>query len=285
MTAQLLARTILILYAILLLSLSSSIAAALSLHEQQQRRQVKTQPFELKSETQPKTFTKRSYSRRSWIHQATTTVMPTVLLLPLNNAAQAASPPPNPLNLKGTFWETGEIYVKKESNLPSDPADIIPSIKELIASLDSLESLVLDGKFDDLSRQLRGKSISESQLRVLGYALLDLLPENDDETNYTYLAEQAFRVALNRFIRLDALVETTARQQKVDRGLVETLGRAAIAPLSVANEALLNGNTNNNRNDIGTDSRIQVLASLGETTKAFKAFVKAADDALSQISQ
>ena len=71
----------------------------------------------------------------------------------------------NPLNLKGTFWETGELYVKKESELPQDPGDLLPLLRDALRSLESLDSYVLDGKFDDLSRQLRGGSISESQLR------------------------------------------------------------------------------------------------------------------------
>ena len=181
----------------------------------------------------------------------------------------------NPLNLKGTFWETGELYVKKESELPQDPDDLLPLLRDALRSLESLDSYVLDGKFDDLSRQLRGGSISESQLRLRGYALLDQLPEDSKDT---YLAEQAFRVFLTRFTRLDATVEAAARQAKIDGGLVEALALTVVAPLGAANEVAKIAQ----EPSMAGDARITVLASLGSTTKAFKAFLKASDDALNK---
>lgn len=181
----------------------------------------------------------------------------------------------NPLNLKGTFWETGELYVKKESELPQDPDDLVPLLRDTLRSLEALESYVLDGKFDDLSRQLRGGSVSESQLRLRGYALLDQLP---DESKDTYIAEQTWRVFLNRFANLDATVEAAARQAKIDGGLVETLALTVVAPLGAANEVAKIAK----EPSMAGDARITVLASLGSTTKAFKAFLKAADDALNK---
>ena len=181
----------------------------------------------------------------------------------------------NPLNLKGTFWETGELYVKKESELPQDPDDLLPLLRDTLRSLEALDSYVLDGKFDDLSRQLRGGSISESQLRLRGYALLDQLP---DESKDAYVAEQSWRVFLNRFANLDATVEAAARQAKIDGGLVETLALTVVAPLGAANEVAKIAK----EPSMAGDARITVLASLGSTTKAFKAFLKAADDVLNK---
>eukprot|EP00562_Extubocellulus_spinifer_P006358 CAMPEP_0178526406 /NCGR_PEP_ID=MMETSP0696-20121128/30710_1 /TAXON_ID=265572 /ORGANISM="Extubocellulus spinifer, Strain CCMP396" /LENGTH=205 /DNA_ID=CAMNT_0020157907 /DNA_START=300 /DNA_END=917 /DNA_ORIENTATION=- len=192
--------------------------------------------------------------------------------------SQAANAVYNPLNLKGTFWETGELYVKKDTALPSDPDELLPGLNDTIKALESLNDLVLDGKFDELSRQLRGGSVSESQLRLRGYALLDQLPEGSKST---YLAEQAFRVFLNRFANLDAAVEAAARQSKLDGGLVETLGLAVVSPFGAANEAAKIAQ----EPSMGSDARISVLASLGDTVKVLKAFVKAANNALKAEEQ
>ena len=165
--------------------------------------------------------------------------------------------------------------MKKESELPQDPDDLLPLLRDTLRSLEALDSYVLDGKFDDLSRQLRGGSISESQLRLRGYALLDQLP---DESKNTYIAEQAWRVFLNRFANLDATVEAAARQAKMDGGLVETLALTVVAPLGAASEVAKIAQ----EPSMAGDARITVLASLGSTAKAFKAFLKAADDALNK---
>lgn len=285
---------------LLLLCVSAILLSSSALSLQQQQRQRKTTLLssgETTISTKSITTTTTNSSRREWLQQQQYSIAAGVyssffVFSPLQAAQATSTPPYNPLNLKGTFWETGELYVKKDNTngLPTDPAELLPAIEKLITALESLEPLVLDGKFDDLSRQLRsGSPLSESQLRLLGYALLDQLPEDGDNDNKTYLSERAFRLCLNQFIQLDTVVQTAARQQKLDGGLVETLGRAAIAPLSVANELSnnMNNNMKKNKNDVfggggssSGDSRIQVLASLGETTKAFKAFVKAANDAL-----
>ena len=179
----------------------------------------------------------------------------------------------NPLNLKGAFWETGMLYEKKDDKLPNDPDDILPSLIETVAAFESLNDLVEEGKFEDLSRQLRGGKISESQLRLRGYALLDFLP-NDGKASY--LAEQCFRIFLTQFANLDATAEGAARQAKIDGGLVETLGLAIVSPFSAANEVA----KISREPSLGNDARLSVLAALGGTTKALKAFNKAAEAAL-----
>ena len=204
--------------------------------------------------------------------------MPIATTISLSTTPRNARAVYNPLNLKGTFWETGQLYVKKDSGLPSDPDELLPELNETVIALESLNDLVLDGKFEDLSRQLRGGSVSESQLRLRGYALLDQLPE---DSRNAYLAEQAFRIFLNRFANLDATVEAAARQSKLDGGLVETLGLAVVSPFGAANEVAKITQEPN----MGGDARISVLASLGDTTKSLKAFVKAANDALKKDKQ
>ena len=216
-------------------------------------------------------------TRRDMLAKSANALLPAsaVAAMLSTSSPQKADAIYNPLNLKGTFWETGELYVKKESELPQDPDDLLPLLRDALRSLEALDSYVLDGKFDDLSRQLRGGSISESQLRLRGYALLDQLPEDSKDT---YLAEQAFRVFLTRFVNLDATVEAAARQAKIDGGLVEALALTVVAPLGAANEVAKIAQ----EPSMAGDARITVLASLGSTTKAFKAFLKASDDALNK---
>jgi hypothetical protein len=229
-------------------------------------------PLSPASSLQPEKL-QRGLSRRDLFNGA---------LLPASVAVMLSTSSPheanaiyNPLNLKGTFWETGELYVKKVNELPADPDDLLPLLRDAFRTLEGLDSYVLDGKFDDLSRQLRGGSISESQLRLRGYALLDQLPE---ESKDTYLAEQAFRVFLTRFVNLDATVEAAARQAKIDGGLVEALALTVVAPLGAANEVAKIAQ----EPSMAGDARITVLASLGGTTKAFQAFLKASGDALTK---
>ena len=221
-----------------------------------------------------------SLTRRMFAKASANALLPAsaVAAMLSTSSPQNANAIYNPLNLKGTFWETGELYVKKESELPQDPDDLLPLLRDALRSLESLDSYVLDGKFDDLSRQLRGGSISESQLRLRGYALLDQLPEDSKDT---YLAEQAFRVFLTRFVNLDATVEAAARQAKIDGGLVEALALTVVAPLGAANEVAKIAQ----EPSMAGDARITVLASLGSTTKALKAFLKASDDALNKKDQ
>ena len=216
-------------------------------------------------------------TRRNFLSKPSSALLPAAAaaIVLSTSLPQQANAIYNPLNLKGTFWETGELYVKKESELPQDPDDLLPLLRDALRSLEALDSYVLDGKFDDLSRQLRGGSISESQLRLRGYALLDQLP---DESKNTYIAEQAWRVFLNRFANLDATVEAAARQAKIDGGLVETLALTVVAPLGAASEVAKIAQ----EPSMAGDARITVLASLGSTAKAFKAFLKAADDALNK---
>mmetsp|Transcript_22391 Transcript_22391/g.34507 ORF Transcript_22391/g.34507 Transcript_22391/m.34507 type:complete len:266 (+) Transcript_22391:80-877(+) len=178
----------------------------------------------------------------------------------------------NPLNLKGSYWETGELYQKKENEIPYEPAELITSLKKAETALDSLTSLVLEGKFDTLSKQLRGGAVSESQLRLRAYALIDSI-ENDEKM---YEASDLFRNFLRDFDRLDRTVEAAVRQSKIDGGVVETLGLAVVAPIGAANEMLKISSEQN----LGKDARINVLAVLGAATKSLHAFNKTAEDAI-----
>ena len=181
----------------------------------------------------------------------------------------------NPLNLKGSFWETGELYVKKGRDLPDDPDELLPSLVAVAAALESLNDLVLEGRWEDLSRKLRGGVISESQIRLRGYALLDILPDKED-SRLAYICGERFRIFLSKFAQLDAVVEAAARQSKIDGGLVETVGMAVILPFSAADRVA----KITNEPTLSSDPRLNVLNALGETTKAAKAFTRTAEEAL-----
>jgi len=178
----------------------------------------------------------------------------------------------NPLNLKGSYWETGELYQKKENEIPFERDELIASLKQSEVALDSLTNLVLEGKFDALSKQLRGGAVSESQLRLRAYALIDTI-ENDAQM---YVASDLFRKFLRDFDTLDRTAEAAVRQSKIDGGVVETLGLAVVAPIGAANEIIKITSEQN----LGKDPRINVLAVLGAATKSLHAFNKAAEDAI-----
>ena len=123
----------------------------------------------------------------------------------------------NPLNLKGTFWETGQLYEKKSSAeaLPqmddSITAEWLRLLETTLQSLrsPSLVNAVTEGRFGDASRMLRGGLVSESKIRIAAYALMDSIPEEEDDR--LYLANEAFRVFLRRLDVLDAIVEMASR--------------------------------------------------------------------------
>jgi len=229
----------------------------------------------------------------------------------------------NPLNLKGTYWETGELYVKKKRELPDDPDDLLPSLSAVASALESLQDLVVEGKWDELLRKLRGGVISESQIRLTGYALLDLLPtadddddndDDDDDVNnkenntnnesnedsknrrrrrqlqqLVYLCRERFQLFLIKLSQLDTIVESTGRQSKVDGGFIETIGLAIISPFRAANQVaqIINTNTNTNANepdDMSSDPRVNVLTALEDTIKAARSFTQTVEEALRKKS-
>lgn len=178
----------------------------------------------------------------------------------------------NPLNLKGTYWETGKLYKKSDTELPSDPDELLTSLIQAAAALGSLTDVAVDGKFEDLSRLLRGGAVSESRIRLRAYALIDMIENEDKE----YLASDLFRTFLRDFDALDGMVEAAVRQAKMDGGFTETLGLAVISPLSASNDL----RRLTSEPSLGKDPRINVLATLGEATKALQAFNKHTGDTI-----
>lgn len=116
----------------------------------------------------------------------------------------------NPLNLKGTFWETGEIYQKPKTPQPTDESDFLSILENTITALHSptLLNTITQGKYGQTSRLLRGNLISESKIRIAANALIDLLPEDDEAIYKSY---ESFRVFLRYLDVLDAEVEGASR--------------------------------------------------------------------------
>ena len=98
------------------------------------------------------------------------------------------------------------------------------------------------GNYSQTLRLLRGGLISESKIRLSAYALLDLLPEdNDDEI--VYKCNESFRIFLRYFDILDKEVELASRPS---------------FPLGGVGEG---------------DVRIELLTKVGEVEDALKIFV------------
>ncbi|CAK9105179.1 unnamed protein product [Durusdinium trenchii] len=85
----------------------------------------------------------------------------------------------NPLKLKGYFWETGKFYSTAESADSQDIRKILSELTETASILQTLESTVADGNFEELKTQLRGANFSESLLRIRGKAVLNILSQQE----------------------------------------------------------------------------------------------------------
>ena len=182
----------------------------------------------------------------------------------------------NPLNLKGFYWETGQLYQKSDNTLSSDSQELLEYLVKTAQALEKLSQsdVLLDGKFGELSRMLRGGVISENKIRLQSYALIDTIEDDRQE----YLARELFRVFLKDFDILDRTVEAASRQSKLDGGMIETLGLAVVSPFGAVNEvARITAEPN-----FGTDSRITVLAAMQETSKDLLAFIQVAKGAIAK---
>lgn len=128
------------------------------------------------------------------------------------SSAKKANAIDNPFNLKGTFWETGQLYEKSNTSLPDNETDFISILQNTIDAFHSSKLLdtISEGNYSQTLRLLRGGLISESKIRLSAYALIDLLPEdNDDEI--VYKCNESFRIFLRYFDTLDKEVELASR--------------------------------------------------------------------------
>ena len=181
----------------------------------------------------PKSATDSSVSprRRAAIRSASSVVLAS-LLLPTEGSTAIE----NPLNLKGTFWETGKLYEKSTDGptiLDADSDDLTSDLfRVLDESSDAIRSQELafaieSGQYGKASRLLRGGIISESRLRVSANALMDLIPEEREE--YVVSSSEAFRAFISRWDELDAEVEAASRQIRGEdprMRILTTLGEA-----------------------------------------------------------
>jgi hypothetical protein len=183
----------------------------------------------------------------------------------------------NPLNLKGSYWGTGELYQKSDQELSSDPEELLRYLKQQVTAFSKLSDVVVEGNWGEASRLLRGGDISESQIRLQAYALMDQLEDDDQE----FRARELFRTFLRSLNALDRTIEAAARQAKLDGGLTETLGLAVVSPFGAANEIARVSSVPK----LGNDPRLQVLAVLDETRQSLQAFNKVAADAIQSQKQ
>ena len=159
--------------------------------------------------------------------------------------------PWNPLNLKGTYWETGSMIYTKPNTSALEDGDFLSILEDTIINLSSDELLnsISEGNYSTTLRLIRGRLISESQIRLSANALLDLLPEDDPSI---YKSQESFRIFLRYLDLLDGEVEMASRM-----GIPQLGG-----------------------NNGGDDPRIEILARVGETEDALRVFVKNIKDGL-----
>jgi len=118
--------------------------------------------------------------------------------------------PWNPLNLKGTYWETGSMMYTKPNTSALEDGDFLSILEDTIIALSSDELLnsISEGNYSTTLRLIRGRLISESQIRLSANALLDLLPEDDPSV---YKSNESFRIFLRYLDLLDGEVEMASR--------------------------------------------------------------------------
>jgi len=148
----------------------------------------------------------------------------------------------NPLNLKGTFWETGQLYEKSKNPIIDEDGDFLSILENYIEAFHSpsLTNAIQEGKYGTASRLLRGGMISESKLRLVANALIETIPEEKDED--IYKCNESFRLFLRYLDVLDYEVR-------------------------VASQPSLGGGGED-------DPRMKILTRLGETEDALKIFLK-----------
>ena len=61
----------------------------------------------------------------------------------------------NPLGLRGSYWETGKLYKKDDVDMPTDPAELLKSIKEARAQLSTLQNPAELGRYSEIQAGLR----------------------------------------------------------------------------------------------------------------------------------
>jgi len=157
----------------------------------------------------------------------------------VSSHSKSATAIDNPLNLKGTFWETGKLYEKSNDPPPDDDGDFLAILENTLEALHSPELIdsIAEGKYGKTSRLLRGGLVSESKIRIAANALIDSLPEDDEAI---YESNESFRVFLRYLDVLDAEVEAASRP-------------------------LIGGEG---------DPRMRILTRLGEVEELLKAFLK-----------
>ena len=207
------------------------------------------------------------------------------------------------------------VYQKKDTaGLSSDPNELLASLKDTVTALKTLADAdaVTEGRFDAVSQLLRGRLVSESQLRLQGYALLDALPDSDNDNDdggsraddgnasnngktniekkkapaWSYVARERFRIFLIKFSVLDDTVEAAARRRQADGGLVQTVGMVLLTPFNGASRIAQMSQQNEllGAPNAGDDERFAVLAALADATRALQAFTAAAENALDDSS-
>jgi len=267
-----------------------------------------------KSKTEENHSCRHSNRRTVLSHLASSSLIATAAAFWTAAAPQVADAAVSPL-FQSSSYQNGfqqlpsYVYQKKDTaGLSSDPDELLASLKDTVTALKTLADAdaVAEGRFDAVSQLLRGRLVSESQLRLQGYALLDALPgsdnDNDDDGNasnngktniekkkapaWSYVARERFRIFLIKFSVLDDTVEAAARRRQADGGLVETVGMVLLTPFNGANRIAQMSQQNEllGAPNAGDDERFAVLAALADATQALQAFTTAAENALDDSS-
>jgi len=172
-----------------------------------------------------------------------------------------------------------ELYRKSDNKPMDDPDELLTWFASKAQTFQSLNTLIENEKFEELSRSLRSGEVSESRFRRRAYALIDMIEDERKE----YVAAVQFRTFLTAFDILERTVYVASQRSKSDGGIIGTIGLAAVAPISAVNEVIKSTST---APLLGSgDARINLLSYLEETSKNLQAFNRVTKEAIDTQNQ
>ena len=179
-----------------------------------------------------------------------------------------AEKPFNPLNLKGQFWETGNmVYVKPTRDpdaLPGDVAAARSAVAEAVDALRDARRAAERGDASDAVFSRLRETVTERTLRVSGAVLVDTAPD-------AFVAQEALSRASRAFARAQTAADRPSELSTAAVGALTATGLIFVVPggPSMANNAA-------ERRQTSADPGLDVVVALSDCIDALGALLAAA---------
>lgn len=191
--------------------------------------------------------------------------------------------PPNPLNLKGQYWQTGKVVYRQglsTDDLSADPSVLLGELLDAREALASLNAVVNEGNLKQVEAALHGGVVSEKNLALRARALTEFIDDEDKES----LAQKAFERFIRRYDDLDETVGLALKKvpsSELEASL-ETIGLAVISPLSAINEA---GRAKSPQTQVFSGyTQLEISKGLGKAIRELDTFCMIASEGIPSLS-